>query len=532
MEKKTIFALIAVLVLGGAAVLLWNQSENENKPKKKINPMAAIQVDKIATLQITQPGGKDSVTLTKLKEIWQVTAPYQKPADQNLVKNAVNALEKIKWGDVISENKEMFSELEISQDKAIHVIAKDSSGGLIANLYLGKSTTSETMVRIEGKEQVYQVTDLNASAFKKEGKVWRDHSIFSFKVEDAEKLTLKKAGTTVTLEKIVDQKESGNDKKPGMLPGGSDTKWKIVDSSDRELKSQKPESIDHRLVNLLIQTVATLRADDFQDDISIEKAGLLGDGILQIEVGFAQGKSAQLRLGSQQGDAFYAQNVEVAQVFTLPKYKADSLNHAPQDMKDKTVLSLKEKDIEQVTIETVSMEKQPIEKQAKEEGTKLVLKQVENKWQVEGVEQIDEVRVKGFLGSLERLVGEQFVEPTDLALLTLEKPIVIVTIKPKTGSEIVLKMSELPVSSADEKKTKEGINPSGVPSMGVPMASVPSRSIIKRDDQPPVWVPKYQVDLFRKKPSDFQKSAEPASINPMMRGPGPRLMPGPMPMPR
>ena len=68
------------------------------------------------------------------------------------------------------------------------------------------------MVRVAGKDEVWQVADLFASNFKKEGKSWREHTVFDLKAEEAEKLTLKGGGTQLKLERLPPQ--NGADGKP------------------------------------------------------------------------------------------------------------------------------------------------------------------------------------------------------------------------------------------------------------------------------------------------------------------------------
>ena len=86
-------------------------------------PGGPTRTDIDGQVEVTQPGGKDAVKITKQGERWQVVSPYDKPADQSVVKSAVESLEKIKWGDITTQQKERHAELEVSDDKAIHVVA-------------------------------------------------------------------------------------------------------------------------------------------------------------------------------------------------------------------------------------------------------------------------------------------------------------------------------------------------------------------------------------------------------------------------
>ncbi len=147
MEKKNLYALLALVALCGLAFYAMRTPEKGERVGEKPRAIAEIKSDKIATLEIAQPGGSDKVTLTKKGEKWQVTAPYDKPADQAAAKAAAEALEKIKWGDITTQQKDRYADLEVSDDKAVHIVAKDGSGAVLADLFLGKSAGSSTMVR-------------------------------------------------------------------------------------------------------------------------------------------------------------------------------------------------------------------------------------------------------------------------------------------------------------------------------------------------------------------------------------------------
>lgn len=465
MEKKTLYALAALLILGVVAIIVTQRPDKGERVGDKPRPVPEIKADKVALLQITQPEGKDAVTLQKRGDKWQVTAPYDKPADQAAVKSAVESLEKMKWGDISTQRKEQHKEMEVSDDKAVHVVAKDSAGAVLADLYLGKSVGSGTMVRVAGKDDVYQVTELSAYNFKKEGKAWRDHAIFDLKADDAEKLTLVGGGTSVTLERLPVQK--GPDGKEGSA-NIYDARWKVVPGDARSIKDVP--AVDDSLVNGIVSSVANLRAGDFVDSGKPEEFGLVpgapGQTQIEVKVGFKGQKSAGIRIGALKGEDYYVQALDAPQIFTVKKFSLERAAHLPQDIRDKGLTRLKEDALAEIAIQ-----------QGKDV---LVLKRGDKGWKADKVADADDGKLKTVADSFESLSGTGFIAPGAPEVAALARPKAVVTLKPKSGAPIVLKIGEA--------------RGEDVP--------------VQKDKGEPMWVKKYQVERFLKKPSEVTKDKD------------------------
>ena len=458
MEKKTVYALIALLVLGGLSVYVMRAPEKGDRVGEKPRPLPEIKAGSIAQLELTQAKGADKVTLSKKGDKWQVTAPYDKPADQAAVKSVVEALEKMKWGDITTQQKERHGDLEVSDDKAVHVVAKDSGGGVLADLYLGKVAGSATMVRVAGKDEVWQVADLYASNFKKEGKSWREHTVFDLKAEEAQKLTLKGGGTQLKLERLPPQ--NGADGKP--QAGIFEAKWKVVES-DPALKLSG--ELDHALINRLVQGAAALRASDFLDTAKPEETGLApgAPGQIEVQVGFKDNKSVGLRIGQLKGDDYYAQAMDSGQIFTVKKYALDAVAHIPQDLRDKSLLSFKEDQLDQITVA---------------QGADVTLiKRVDKAWKVDKLADGDDAKIKGLTESFDSLTGTGYVAPGSPELASLAKPRATITLKPKTGAPVVLNIGDARGEDV----------------------------VVQKVGQDPMWLKKFQLDRFLKKPAELVK---------------------------
>ncbi len=463
MEKKNLFALTALLVLVGAAIFVMRSPEKGDRVGERPRPLSEIKSSAISTLTITQPGSKDEVTLTKKGEKWQVTAPYDKPADQAAVKAAVDALEKIKWGDITTQQKDRFADLEVSDDKAVHVVAKDGGGAVLADLYIGKMAGSSTMVRVAGKDEVWQGSDFYASSFKKDSKAWREHAIFDAKADDAQKLTLIGGGSKVVLERLPAPAAEGN--KPA-AHSIYDAKWKLAEG---QIKTLKPGvELDSGLANRIVQGLATLRAGEFVDNAKPDELGLApgAPGQIEVQVAFKDGtatKTLGVRIGAQKGEDYYLQALDSPQVFTVKKWTGEQLAHLPDDLGDKSLISYKAADLESVT---VAQGKEVLSIKASDKG-----------WKADKLADADDSKLKSLADGFDNLSPTNFIAAGAPELASLAKPRATVTVKPKTGAPVVIKVGD---------------------ARGDDVA-------VQKLGQEPMWIKKTAVDRFLKKPSEVTK---------------------------
>lgn len=459
MEKKNLYALVAFVALSVLAVISLRSPERGERVGERARAIAEIKPGTIGSLDVSQPGDKDKVSLTKKGDKWQVVAPYDKPADPTVAKAAVEALEKVRWGDLVTQQKTKHAEFEVSDDKAVHVVAKDSGGAVLADLYIGKASGSATMVRIAGKDDVWQALDLYASTYKREGKTWRDHSIYDLKADDAEKLVIVGGGTKVSLERIAPPQ--GADGKPGSQ-NIYEAKWKIVEG-DAVLKPGL--DVDNMLLNRMVQSVSTMRASDFQDAAKPEEVGLApgAPGQITVTVSYKEGKSGGVRIGQLKGDDYFVQTIDNPQVFSVKKFGLETVAHIPQDVRDKSMLSLKADQIDAVTVA---------------QGTDVVsIKSVDKTWKADKLPDADESKLKQVVDGFDGIAGTGYLSPDAPELKSLATPKATITVKPKTGAPVVLKIGD---ARGDD-------------------------FAVQKVGQDAMWVRKLQIERLLKKPAELQK---------------------------
>ena len=271
-------------------------------------------------------------------------------------------------------------------------------------------------------------------------------------------LTLKGGGTQVKLERLPPQ--NGPDGKP--QPSIFDAKWKVV-QSDPALKMAR--ALGTTLITRLAQGAAALRAGDFLDAAKPEETGLApgAPGQIEVQVGFKDNKSVGLRIGQLKGDDYYAQAIDSGQIFTAKKYALDAVAHIPQDLRDKALVSFKEDQLDQITVA---------------QGTEVaVLRRVDKAWKVDKLADGDDAKTKGLADSFDNLVGSGYVAPGSPELASLAKPRATVTLKPKTGAPVVLNIGDARGEDV----------------------------VVQKVGQDPMWLKKFQIDRFLKKPTELAK---------------------------
>lgn len=493
MEKKTLIALLLVLGLGGlAGFLWWRQHKEETSPKEKPHPLMKLHASDIAALEMTQPGGKDKASLKRKGEAWQLVTPMVKPAETALVQQAIENLEKMTWEEVISDNSSQFDKLDISDDKATQVVAKDATDKILAHLYLGKSIGTGAMVRIAGQNQVWQVAQFSPYVFKKTAKEWRNHVIVDVKADDVSQLAIYRGGPTPSASVVVERVETtskGKQESPSQ-----ESVWKVKESAEASWKQLSPDKLDQALINQLVNTLVSLRAVDFADDITTQSAvdevgvGLPSAKTLQLYITLKNGNGFHLYLGAPKGEQRYARLGEKSpkeqQIYLISGWNAESLWHPPKDILDKTIVALPEEELQAITVQ--------------QDAEKLVLTAKDKTWKAEGLPEADEGKMHAFTNAFRSVKGQGFVELPNSIEGELEKTKTMITLLPKKGAPVVLAFAKLP---------------------GENMA-------IRRNKGEVWWIKKYQADALLKKAADFKKSPAPQGPPPGMRG-----MPMQMPMP-
>jgi Domain of unknown function (DUF4340) len=331
MEKRTLYALLAVIALGGIAFAVLRSPEKGQRQGPAPRPIPEIKANDIAQLELTNDKG-ETTKIERVGAEWRVKSPGDYKADQQGVKMVLDGLEKLTFSDIASQNPEKQAELGVADGKGARVVAKNGAR-TIADLHVGKAVGGFTMVRIDGKNDTWQASGLYPYAVGRPASGWRDHAIFALNAADIDKLSVEGGGSKLVLTR------DGADK-------GNETKWKIAESTGAAPKTDS--ELDLAQVNAVVQGVANLHASDFADDKKVEDVKGKGPSLTMT----AKGAPHTLWVGEAKGDDVYVATSDGPQVYTVKKFSIEHLAKKPIDYRDKTIAKVKEGDLASVDITT------------------------------------------------------------------------------------------------------------------------------------------------------------------------------------
>jgi hypothetical protein len=330
MNRKT---LIAGLVFAGlilATVLLLRSPEKGSRPTEgSARPIAKLTADGFDTLEVTK--GKETTVLKKEGDAYKIVKPMAYPADKDAAKLAFEALTKMDFATIVSDQKSRQGEFELGED-GLRVIVKKGET-VLADLRVGKTTNQMTMIRVEGKDEVWSTSGLFKYQLDKDTTTWRDKSIISFDEKDAEKLQITtKSGAKIILSK------------PAPRDAGPAPEWQVVESS------VKVEPFDKSVAGGVTSQLATWKANEFADSAKPEETGL-STPELTVTVSLMSGKQQTVLIGNKKGaEDWYVKSGDNPQVFLVKKYNLDRIYKRPIEFREKTVCNLKSDELTEVAV--------------------------------------------------------------------------------------------------------------------------------------------------------------------------------------
>jgi len=456
MNRKTLIALGSFIVLAVLAALALKQPEKGERASDKPRPLPKLDAAAIDTIEITKPGSPTTVLKSDGGK-YKLTAPVAYAVDEPAAKAAFEALAKMDVSDLVTDNKAKHGEFEVD-DKGVHLVAKKGDKA-VADIVVGKTTGPGTMVRLTGKDQVWQASGINKYTFDKAPADWRDKSITTFTAADAEQIELAaRDGSKATV------------KKTGTKSGNED-KWEVVQSS------LKVDKLDDSVPNNIVQALAVWKANDFADGVKPADAGLEPPA-LTVTVTLKGDKKVTALIGNKKGDDdFYVKTPEAPQVFLTKKYNLDRIYKRPIDLRDKTMCNIADTDVTEIAVTNA-------------ENSYTVSKSGSD-WKASKPAKldVDSSKVTPIAGAFKDWKGVQFAEDPAPKATGLVKPKAVISVKGKNKEACT-------ISVGDETKDKLNYN--------VAMAKSPDVLL----------APKWGVDRILVKVADLKKGAAGAAPPP------------------
>jgi hypothetical protein len=328
--KKTLTAgaVFAALIL--ATVVLLRSPEKGTRPAgERPRPIPKIKTGDFDTIEVTK-GGVTTVIQTK-GDGYQIIKPVDYPAEKDAAKAAFESVAKIEFGSLISDQKSRHNDLEVG-DGSLRVALKKGDK-VLADLHIGKTTNDQTLVRLEGKDDVWAASGLMKYQWDKDTTAWRDKSIARFDEKDGEKIEVdSKAGGRIVLTK------------PAPSDAGPAPEWRIAESS------KKIDPFDKSSANDLISQLSNWQATEFADSAKPEETGLDAPEN-KVTATLRNGTQIKVLIGKKKGaEDTYVKLADKPQVFVANKYSTGRINKRPVDFRDKTMCNLTTDEITEIAV--------------------------------------------------------------------------------------------------------------------------------------------------------------------------------------
>jgi len=323
MNRKTLIALAILGILVVVAVVVTRQPEKGQVTGERPRPVPKLAAGSFDTLTVTK--GTSTTTIKKEGDSYKITAPAAYPADQGVAKTAFESIEKLEFGSIVTDQKAKHAEFEVD-DKALKVVLKKGDQAL-TELLVGKNVGGNTLVRVPGKDEVWQALGSFRYSLDRDTTGWRDKTISTFPQGDAEKVELK----TREHGHATVKKESGD-------------KWSVVEST------VKIDKMDNTVPTGIVSALGSWTTNDFADDAKPEVTGLANPENT-VTVTLKGGKTVSVLVGNKKGsDDFYVKKADAPQVYLVKKYNLDRIDKKPIDLRDKTLCDLAEGDLGQIAV--------------------------------------------------------------------------------------------------------------------------------------------------------------------------------------
>jgi hypothetical protein len=416
MNRKTLIALGAFVVLGALAIFALKQPEKGERTSDRVRPIAKLNPSEIETLEIGK-GGQTTVLKSEGGK-YKVIAPVSYPADEAAAKAAWEMLGKMDVSDLVTDQKAKQAEFEVEDKTGVRVVAKAAGGKVLADFLIGKSGAGgSTMVRLPGKDEIWQASGLTRFTFDKTTTDWRDKSITTFSGTDAEQIEVatKDAGKVVV-------------KKAGTKEGSED-KWEIVETTSPKLT--KTEPLDQSVPNGIVSALSSWKANDFADGAKAAEVGLEPPAS-SVTVSLKGGKKVTVLIGNKKGeDDAYVKTPENPQIFVVKKFNLDRVNKHPGDFRDKTLCNLADTEIAEIAVNRGP--------------NSYTLVKSNNDWKATKPPklEVDPAKVTPIAGAFKEMKASGGFAEADAKSTGLAKPQATIAVKPKAkGTACLIKVGD------------------------------------------------------------------------------------------
>ena len=327
MKAKNIFILFGVfVVLMLAAVIINGMAKREEKKADKESILfPGFAADRVSSVEIKAKDGE--VRLNREGDAWLVATSDNYPADQEAVGKMLQTVTELKSTLIASRSAEKHSQFEVDVNGGVEVAMLGAGGeDALARLFVGKMGADymSTYVRRADQDAVLLADGYLRSVFDKGARGWRDRTIFNFKTDQVQKLTL---APQEKEEIVIEARDSGGWQiiKPEIAPAEKDE----VDSILREVSKLSADEFAEKK-EPSEQTDGTSEAERIASSLEEYK---LADPQSKVTVDLKDGSLRILHIGDEFGQRYYVKREGKDTVFLVSKSKIDRIFRNLEDLK-------------------------------------------------------------------------------------------------------------------------------------------------------------------------------------------------------
>ncbi len=392
-KNKWITPLILLVIFIGLAVYVFKFERGEAPKEKQV---FRFRKEDVTRLQIKY----DETTLvcSKSGDEWKINQPIQTYGSKDEIERLIERIATLQAQRFISKQVKL-SDADTGLDKPKVEISLWLKGrSQPETLSFGGETpiSSNVYARRGSNGTIFTVYSSLPDTFKKKPEDLRDKKILAFDKDNIEKLQLAYANR-----QIVAEKQKAGDK----------NEWRLVQPIQAKADSGSVNDVLFNLQGYEVKNWVETKPTD------LSKYGLDKPQIT-VTLTAKDGKQETLTLGKKKAgtDEVFARNPARGEVVTLAAKALDELTKQPFDLQDKSLLSFKRDDIDEVEVARGR--------------TKIVCtksgKGVDAKWKIILPEEAeaDKWKVDDILWDMEDLEAKKFVEEaaTNLAKYGLDSP--------------------------------------------------------------------------------------------------------------
>lgn len=279
-EIKRYRLLIGGAVLIAMGVLAWwaikdRTGDTTTAEAADAPTLPEIERDAITEIEIRRPEDDAAIRLVKDGETWRLAAPVEAPAATSNVDTVLDKLADLDLRGVASTNPTFHERLEVDAEHGVHVIARAGDEELI-DFWVGAFRGGNTMIRLEGEDQVLMVRGSIKFAFNKPVRDWRDRAIVELEADSVREATFTSTNGSYQFRK-----------------NGENWEQVLPEPAEGAEAPVPIERFSSTKVRTVVSSLARLRASDFAAaDVTAETAGL-GESAARAVFTSGEGEEAQ-----------------------------------------------------------------------------------------------------------------------------------------------------------------------------------------------------------------------------------------------